>query len=189
MHPRYAKYYIRRIRISATDPLFHMLRDQKYPYFPEVGQSKESATTFIFEFPIKAPKGSICKEELTSKKQLEHWKKVKENFTEHNPSVTIYVNEDEWISTSNWLYQNWEILGGLSFLPHEDHVYKLAPYEEITKEQYEKMVDELPKVDFSQILSYEKEDKTQGAKEYACMGNNCELGLEEINQEEETVTI
>src|SRR5574343_255925 len=124
MHPRHSQYYIRRIRISATDSLFKMLKDQGIPHYPEVGQSYENAYTYVLEFPVASPKGGIFKDDLTALEQLEHWKNVKTNFTEHNPSVTISVGENEWLQVANWLYENWEILGGLSFLPRSNHVYQ-----------------------------------------------------------------
>lgn len=175
LHPRYAPYYIRRVRISATDSLFKMLKDQKFPYYPEVGQSFEDATTYIFEFPVKAPKSTVFRNDLTAIEQLEHWKIVKQSYTEHNPSVTVSIGENEWIEAADWVYKNWDIVGGLSFLPCENHVYSMAPYEEIDKEAYEAMVEKLPEIDFSQILLYEKDDETQGAKELACMGGKCEI--------------
>lgn len=175
LHPRHAEYYIRRVRINATDPLFQMLKDQKIPYFPEVGQSASSANTYAFEFPVKAPSGSIKRNDLTALEQLKYWKIVKQHYTEHNPSVTISVSDNEWIEVANWLYENWDMLGGLSFLPRSDHVYILAPYEEITKERYDEMVKKFPPVDFSQIIIYEREDTTQGAKEAACVGGVCEI--------------
>lgn len=175
MHQRHAKYYIRRIRISATDPLFHMLRDQKFPYLPEVGQPLHSASTYVLEFPVKAPEGSVARDNIPALDQLKYWKMVKENYTEHNPSVTVSVGEDEWIETANWLYKHWDMLGGLSFLPRSDHAYTLAPYEAITEEKYNEMIAKLPEIDFSQILSYEKEDNTQGAKELACVAGVCEV--------------
>ncbi len=175
MHPRHAAYYIRRIRISATDGLFRMLKDQGVPYYPEVGQSMENAVTYVLEFPIKAPEKSLFKDDQSALDQLTYWKMVKENYTEHNPSVTISVGDNEWITVANWLYENWDIIGGLSFLPREDHVYRLAPYEEITKEQYEAMIKKFPDIDFSKIMSYEREDQTQGSKELACAGNVCEI--------------
>lgn len=177
LHPRHAKYYIRRVRISATDPLFHLLKDQKIPYYPEVGQSVSSATTFVLEFPVKSPAGAITKNDLTALEHLEYWKMVKQNFTEHNPSVTISVGDNEWIEVADWLYKNWDILGGLSFLPRaeSDHVYPLAPYEEISKERYEEMVSRFPKIDFSELVIYEKDDMTQGAKELACVSGVCEI--------------
>jgi ribonucleoside-diphosphate reductase alpha chain len=175
MHARYAPYYIRRIRISGTDALFKMLKDQGVPYLPEVGQTMENATTYVFEFPVKAPKGAICKDDLSAIDQLEHWKVVKKNYTEHNPSVTISVGENEWISVANWIYENWELVGGLSFLPRSNHVYQLAPYEEITKEKYEEMVKNFEHIDFSKIVTYEKVDETEVKKELACAGGLCEI--------------
>jgi ribonucleoside-triphosphate reductase (thioredoxin) len=177
MHPRHAPYYIRRIRISATDSLFKMLRDQGVPFFPEVGQSKENATTYVLEFPVAAPKGSIFKNDVSAIKQLEHWKLVKTNYTEHNPSVTISVGENEWIEVANWVYNNWDIVGGLSFLPRDNHVYQLAPYEEITKERYEELAKRLEHIDYSKIITYEKTDELDLKKELACVGGVCEIAL------------
>ncbi|MCS7211241.1 MAG: hypothetical protein NZ844_06365, partial [Chloroherpetonaceae bacterium] len=175
MHPRHAPYYIRRIRISASDPLFKMLKDQKFPYKPEVGQVDGSATTYVLEFPVKAPEGAIYRDDLTALEQLEHWKLVKTNFTEHNPSVTVSVGEEEWLEVGNWLYKHWDIIGGLSFLPRTNHVYALAPYEAITKEKYEELVAKLPNVDFAEIVCYEEDDETEGAKELGCVSGSCEL--------------
>lgn len=178
MHPRYSPYYIRRIRISATDSLFQMLKDQKVPYHPEIGQDIKSATTYVLEFPVKAPDGtSVFKDDQTAIEQLEYWKMVKQNYTEHNPSVTISVAEDEWIKVADWVYNNWEIIGGLTFLPKEDknHVYALAPYEAVSEEKYNELAKNFPEIDFSQIIVYEKEDETQGAKELACSAGTCEI--------------
>jgi ribonucleoside-diphosphate reductase alpha chain len=175
LHPRHAPYYIRRIRIAASDGLFQMLRDQKVPYYPEVGQRGDGVTTYVIEFPVKAPSGSVFRNDLSALEQLEYWKLVKENYTEHNPSITISVGDNEWIGVANWVYEHWDLIGGLSFLPRADHVYALAPYEEITKERYEEMAKDFPAVDFSQILLYERDDETQGAKELACVGGTCEI--------------
>ncbi len=175
MHARYAPYYIRRVRISATDSLFKMLRDQGVAYKPEVGQSLADATTLVFEFPVKAPEGSIFSNEIKALDQLEHWKKIKINYTEHNPSVTVSVADNEWIEVANWIYENWQIVGGLSFLPRSNHVYELAPYEEISQEQYEILLDKFKNMDFAQIVSYEKYDETEAKKELACAGGACEL--------------
>lgn len=175
MHARHAPYYIRRIRISATDALFKMLKDQGVPYYPEIGQTMENATTFVLEFPVKAPNGAIVKNDLTALQQLEHWKIVKENYTEHNPSVTISVGEEEWLEVANWIYKNWEIVGGLSFLPRSNHVYQLAPYEEITKERYEELLKTVKDIDFAKIVTYEKIDETENKKELACVAGLCEV--------------
>jgi len=177
MHPRHAQYYIRRIRVSATDALFKMMKDQGCPYYPEVGQSMDNANTYVLEFPVKAPENSIYKNDQSALDQLEYWKMVKENYTEHNPSVTISIGEDEWVEAANWLYKNWDIIGGLSFLPRSNHVYKLAPYEEITKEHYEELKKNFPDLDFSKIVLYEHEDSTQGSKELACSAGTCEVDV------------
>lgn len=175
MHARHSQYYIRRVRISANDSLFKMLKDQGVPHYPEVGQSYDSAHTFVLEFPIASPKGGIFKDDLTAIDQLEHWKTVKVNFTEHNPSVTISVGDNEWLQVANWLYENWEILGGLSFLPRSNHVYQLAPYEEIDEKTYKDLLKTVANIDFSKLVTYERQDETEVKKELACAGGNCEV--------------
>lgn len=175
MHPRHSQYYIRRVRISATDSLFKMLRDQNIPHQPEVGQAFGSATTYVFEFPIKAPDGSIYKDDLSALTLLEHWKKVKELYTEHNPSVTVSVSENEWVAVANWVYENWDIIGGLSFLPRSNHVYQLAPYEEIDSARYEEMLKKFDGLDYSKIVTYEMIDETEMKRELACAGGSCEI--------------
>ncbi len=175
MHPRHSQYYIRRVRISATDALFKMLKDQGVPYHPEVGQTMETANTYVLEFPVKSPKGAVFQDDISALDQLEHWKVVKQNFTEHNPSVTVSVGDDEWIDVAHWLYKNWEIVGGLSFLPRSNHVYQLAPYEAITEKQYTEMAKKMPDIDFSKIVTYELVDETEVKKELACVGGVCEI--------------
>ncbi|MEK7163172.1 MAG: ATP cone domain-containing protein [Patescibacteria group bacterium] len=173
MHPRHAPYYIRRIRIAATDALFKMLRDQGVPYKPEVGQSVSSATTYVLEFPVKSPNDSLYKNDISALDQLEHWKMVKLNYTEHNPSVTISVGDDEWIEVGNWVYKNWDIVGGLSFLPRENHIYELSPYETISEEKYTELAYRLENIDYSKIITYEKTDELDVKKEMACVGDVC----------------
>lgn len=175
MHPRYSKYYIRRIRISKTDALFKMLKDQNVPYHPEVGYTEETASTFVLEFPVKAPKDAVFKNDISALDQLEHWKMVKMFYTEHNPSVTISVGDDEWIKVGNWVYENWDIVGGLSFLPRTNHVYQLAPYEEIDEDTYNDMVEKVSHIDFSKILAYEVTDQTDVKKELACVSGVCDI--------------
>ncbi len=176
MHPRFSPYYIKRVRIAVTDSLFKMLRDQGVPYYPEVGQSAENATTYVFEFPMKAPEGTkVFANTLSALEQLEHWKMVKVNWTEHNPSQTIYISSTEWLEVATWLYSNWDIVGGLSFLPREDHVYRLAPYEAITKEKYEQLLKAFPQIDFGKLYAYERQDETDLKAQLACVGNTCEI--------------
>ncbi len=175
MHARYAPHYIRRIRISATDSLFKLMRDQGVPFYPEVGQSLEDANTYVLEFPVKAPPKAVCKDDLTALDQLENWKLVKKNYTEHNPSVTISVGENEWIEVANWVYSNWDIVGGLSFLPRSNHIYRLAPYETITKEEYENRMSNFPNVDYGKLIAYERQDETEMKRELACVSGTCDI--------------
>jgi ribonucleoside-diphosphate reductase alpha chain len=175
MHPRFAKYYIRRVRVSATDPIFKMMKEQGVPFHPEVGQNPESATTFVLDFPIAAPKNATVKDDISALDLLAEWKRLKVHFTEHNPSATIYIGEEEWIESAHFIYENWDYVGGLSFLPRSDHVYKLAPYEEITKAEFEKRKKEIGDIDFSKLVLYEADDNTKGAKELACVSGVCEI--------------
>ncbi|MCR4306417.1 MAG: ATP cone domain-containing protein, partial [Candidatus Yonathbacteria bacterium] len=175
MHPRHSEYYIRRVRIAAHDPLFAMMKEQGILYYPEVGQSMETANTYVLEFPIKAPANSIFKNDLSAFDQLDHWKKVKQSYTEHNPSITISVGENEWVGVAHWLYENWDLIGGLSFLPRDNHVYQLAPYEAIDKKRYDEMVKRFGKIDFSKIVLHEKSDATEVKKELACVAGVCEI--------------
>ncbi|MDP3965229.1 MAG: ribonucleoside-triphosphate reductase, partial [bacterium] len=163
------------VRISATDSLYKMMRDQGVQAFPEVGQNANEATTFVLEFPVKAPNGSLYKNDLTAMEQLEYWKMVKLNFTEHNPSATISVGDEEWVAVVAWISDNWNIIGGLSFLPRENHVYRLAPYETIDKKTYEALASKFPVIDYSKLIIYERTDETEQAKELACAGGTCEI--------------
>lgn len=177
MHPRHAKYYIRRVRIEGHNPLKQLFAEAGAPIVPEVGQDKDTATTFVIEFPVKSPEGTVVKDDLSALEQLKHWKMVKEHFCEHNPSVTVSVSDEEWLSVGDWVYKNWDMVGGLSFLPRTNHVYQLAPYEEISKNQYEDLVKRFPAIDFSDLVLYEHKDTTEGAKEYACVAGTCEIDV------------
>ena len=175
MHPWFAPYFIRRVRISHTDTLLQMARDQGVPCVPEVSQAEGSATTYVLEFPVKAPEGAIFKDEVSALDLMKEWKRLKEHFVEHNPSATIYVGPDEWIAVGNFVYENWDWVGGLSFLPRSEHVYQLAPYEAITKEEYERRTRAIGTIDFSKLSQYEAVDNTTGAKEFACVSGVCEI--------------
>lgn len=175
IHPRHSAYYIRRVRIASTDALFKMLRDQGVPFHPEVGQTMENATTYVLDFPIKAPDRAIFKNDQSAIEQLEYWKMVKLNFTEHNPSTTISISDDEWIDVANWVYKNWDIVGGLAFLPRENHVYKLAPYEAIDEKTYKEMLKRLGHIDFSKIVTYEQTNELDQKAELACVSGVCDI--------------
>ena len=175
IHTRYSPYYIRRVRVAKTDPISKFLIDRGIPYNPEINSSLEDATTLVFDFYIKSPKNSVCREEMTAIEQLEYWKLYQEYWCEHKPSITIYVKDSEWLETGAWVYKNWDLVSGVSFLPYDGGLYELTPYEEIDSKTYEEKIKDFPRLDFSELSEYEKSDMTEGSKEYACIGGVCEL--------------
>ncbi len=205
VHARHSKFYIRRYRISSTDPLFYMLKAQGVNFTPENGQgpdsvaqrrtelltkgrSKEEAEilipewdesqvmTWVVSFPEAAPKSCITRHDMNAIDQLEWYLKVKKRWCEHNQSLTVYVKEDEWLKVGSWVYDHFDDISGISFLPFEGGAYQQAPYEDLTEEQYKQMVKDFPKIDYSELSKYENEDNTSGAKALACSaGDGCEL--------------
>jgi ribonucleoside-triphosphate reductase len=169
IHPRYAEYYIRRVRADAKDPVCSVLDQAGVP--SEVGRTNSNEV--IYSFPIKSPEGAICVDKVDAISQLEHWKTFAVVWCEHKPSVSIYVREHEWLTVGAWVYKNWEIMNGVSFFPFDDHLYQQAPYEPITKEEYDVLVKALPtEIDFT---FKEEEDNTVSSQELACVGGACEL--------------
>tara|TARA_R110000824_G_scaffold1291_2_gene6722 strand:+ start:55 stop:1920 length:1866 start_codon:yes stop_codon:yes gene_type:complete len=175
VHPRYSNYYIRRYRIAARDPLFKLMKDSGVKCNPEVGQQKANATTWVLEFPVKSPEGCMTRKDVSALDQLSHYKNLQHNWCEHNASMTVYVRDDEWFEVGNWVYKNWDIINGVSFLPYDGGRYKLAPYEEIDARTYERLIKKVPRIDYKQLSRYELEDNTQGKGEYACVGDKCEI--------------
>jgi ribonucleoside-triphosphate reductase (thioredoxin) len=172
MHSRYSEYFIRRVRISGHDPLLKMMIAQGFKAKP----APENNDTFVLEFPIKAPEGCKTSREDKALAQLEWYKMLVENWAEHNVSCTIYVREEEWLDVTKFVYDHFDVINGVSFFPHDNSRYEMAPYEEIDKETYEKMITELPKIDFTQLAYYENSrDNTTGGQTLACAGNNCEF--------------
>jgi ribonucleoside-triphosphate reductase len=169
--PHHGEYYIRRFRVNATDPVGKMLQAQGVPCHHDY----DNSGLMVLEFPVKAPEGALILGQQTAIEQLEHWKTYKQHYTEHNPSVSIYVRESEWLAAGNWVYENWDIVGGLSFFPFDDSVYPMAPYETIDKDHYEKRAATMPEIDWSQIVHYEDEDMTVASQTLACTGNQCSL--------------
>jgi ribonucleoside-diphosphate reductase alpha chain len=174
-HARYSPYHIRRFRIAGTDPLYHMLRSQGLPFYPEVGQKKETAMTWVCEFPVKCPPSSIFRNEVSASDQLNHYLTVQKNWCEHNQSITIYVKPEEWFSVGEMVYTNWEHINGVSFLPYDGGHYQLAPYEEITKEEYDKRVLAFPQINYSQLSKFETTEPKDTTGSWACTGDKCEL--------------
>ena len=174
-HPRYSQYYIRRYRISSSDPLFKMLRDQGVPCQPENGQDAKTATTWVLDFPVMAPDGCLTRKDVSAMEQLSHYKNLQLNWCEHNASMTVYVKEDEWFEVGNWVYKNWDIINGVSFLPYDGGHYVLAPYEEIDHYTYESLIKKFPDIDYSKLSQFEMQDETDGSREYACTGDKCDI--------------
>jgi ribonucleoside-diphosphate reductase alpha chain len=175
VHPRYSQYYIRRYRISARDPLFQLMKDSGIKATPEVGQTEKDASTWVLEFPVKSPDGCITRKDVTALEQLRHYKNLQHNWCEHNASMTVYVREDEWFEVGNWVYKNWDIINGVSFLPYDGGHYELAPYEEIDARTYKRLIKDLPVINYSKLSDYELQDETGGSKEYACTGDKCDI--------------
>ena len=175
VHPRYSEYYIRRYRISGGDPLFQLMKDSGIKASPEVGQDKKNASTWVLEFPVKSPEGCITRKDVSALDQLKHYKNLQHNWCEHNASMTVYVRDDEWFEVGNWVYQNWDIINGVSFLPYDGGHYELAPYEEIDHRTYERLIKKLPVINYKLLSDYEMNDNTQGKAEYACVGDKCEI--------------
>lgn len=178
IHARYSNYYIRRYRISSTDPLFKLIKDQGLKVSPENGQDKleeEDVNTWVVSFPVKASEKCITRDQMNAIQQLEWYKKVQSNWCEHNASMTVYVKDEEWFEVGNWVYKNWDLINGVSFLPYDGGKYQQAPYEEITKDQYEKLIKNFPDINYQDLYKYETEDNTEGAKSYNCTGDRCEI--------------
>lgn len=174
MGPRYAPYYTRRMRLSSTGRVAKLLALHGMPFNPEVGQDLATANTLVFDFPVKAPDGAVYASDLSGIDQLEFWRWCKTEWTEHNPSTTVYFNPDEVDAMSDWAYDNQNLLGGVSFLPRDNTVYALSPYEVITPEKYEEDAAKLPYIDWT-LLDTIGGDISTSAQEFACVGGACEV--------------
>ena len=173
IHPWYSEYYIRSVRADNKDPLTQFLKDSGIPFEPDV--MKPEATT-VFYFPIKAPKNAILTKDLTAIDHLEMWKTYRTHWTEHNPSVTVNVEEDEWMRVGAWVFDNFDSIGGVSFLPAVEHSYKQAPYQEVSKEEYESWLSKMPdSIRWDMLSLYETTDGTTGSQELSCVAGACEI--------------
>ena len=173
IHPRFSPYYIRTVRADKKDPLARLMVDAGFPVEDDVMKPE---TGYVFSFPMKAPESAIFVEDVNALEQMELWKKYQLHWCEHKPSITVYVQEPEWMSTGAWVYENFDIASGISFLPYSGHTYRQAPYQPISKEEYEVWTTKMPKeVAWSRISEYEKEDMTTASHELACTGNSCEI--------------
>ncbi len=171
IHTRYSQYYIRTVRMDMKDPLTQLLIDKGVPHEPDVMKPND---VMVFSFPQESPRGCLTTSSLTALQQLETWLMYQRHWCEHKPSVTVSVKEDEWMEVGAWVYNNFEEVAGISFLPALDHVYKQAPYQAITEDEYKQAMSTMPTdIDFRDLD--EKEDNTTGSQEFACTGNSCEL--------------
>ncbi len=172
IHARYSPFYVRRVRCDKRDPLAQFMINEGFTCEDDVSKPE----VVVFSFPIKSPTTSIHRDELTAIQQIEVLETFQDNWCEHKPSCTIYYKDEEFLALGDWVYNNFDKVSGVAFLPHTDHVYKQAPYEEIDEETYNRLVQELPKaVNWDEMASYEQEDNTTGSQEFACNGNACEL--------------
>ena len=174
IHARHSPYYVRTVRADNKDPLCKMMKKQGFPNEPDI--TKPHHTT-VFSFPMKSPKSAICRNDMTAWKQLSLWYTYAKNWCEHKPSVTVSVKEDEWVNTAAWVYDNFDDISGISFLPFSDHTYRQAPYQDCSKKEYEEMLKVMPKaVNWKNLADFEKQDYTIASQELACTGpDGCEL--------------
>ena len=173
IHARHNPYYIRTVRGDNKDPITKFMKDQGFPCEPDV--TKPNHTT-VFSFPMKSPDGAVCRQDMTALEQLELWKTYQEHWCEHKPSVTISVKEEEWVDTASWVYNNFDDISGISFLPFSDHTYKQAPYQDCSEEEYQELYSKMPKnVDWTGLSDYEQQDYTAGSQELACSAGVCEV--------------
>lgn len=170
IHPRYSPYYIRTVRQDKKDPLGQFLKDAGVPCEDDV--TKPDAT-WVFSFPIKSPPTAVFRDNMSAIQQLEHYLIYKKHWTDHNVSITVYVRESEWLAVGAWVYAHFDDIGGVSFLPHSEHVYRQAPYQEVDQAQYEDLVSKMPAIAWETFV--EDSDNVQGAKLFACTGDKCEL--------------
>tara|TARA_Y100000592_G_C5477193_1_gene322999 strand:- start:667 stop:2589 length:1923 start_codon:yes stop_codon:yes gene_type:complete len=173
IHARHNPYYIRTVRGDKKDPLTKMMVDMGFPVEDDVMKPLD---TSVFSFPIKCSKDAVFRQDMNAIEQLELWKTYQEHWCEHKPSVTISVKETEWIEVGAWVYKNFDLMSGVSFLPYSEHTYKQAPYQDCDEKDYEKLLKKMPvNVDWTKLSDYESSDMTVGSQELACSSGSCEI--------------
>jgi ribonucleoside-triphosphate reductase len=173
IHARHNPYYIRTVRGDNKDPLTEFMKVSGIPNEPDYLKPEHQT---VFSFPMMAPKGSVCRTDMTAIQQLEIWKCYAQHWCEHKPSVTISVKEEEWVPVGAWCWENFEHVSGISFLPFSDHTYQQAPYQDIDEKTYKKLAKNMPtNIDWNKLQDFEKEDNTKGSQELACTAGVCEL--------------
>ena len=173
IHARHNDYYVRTVRGDNKDPITQFMKESGIPSEPDV--MKPDSTT-VFSFPMKSPSGATTRTDMTAIEQLEYWLMFQRHWCEHKPSVTVSVKEDEWMKVGAWVYENFDEVSGISFLPFSDHTYAQAPYQDIEEAKYYALLNDMPtSIDWSKLADYEKEDTTTGGRELACTADACEI--------------
>ena len=173
IHARHAPYYVRTVRADKKDPLAKMMYDQGFPCEDDVTKPEH---TWVFSFPVKGPAKGVYRKDMNALEQLNLWKIYQEHWCEHKPSITISVKEEEWMEIGAWVYGNFDMMSGVSFLPMSDHTYRQAPYQDCTKEQYDELFRKMPKnINWMKLQEYEEQDMTSGSQELACSAGSCEI--------------
>ena len=173
IHARHSSYYIRTVRGDNKDPLTKFMMDQGIPNEPCV---MKGDTTTVFSFPVKSPTKSVTRNDMTAIEQLEMWLMYQRHFCEHKPSVTISVREEEWMEVGAFVYKYFDEMSGVSFLPHSEHTYQQAPYQEVDKDTYKMVLQSMPeRIDWAGLSEYEKDDNTVAMQTMACSGDVCEI--------------
>ena len=173
IHARHNPFYIRAVRGDKKDPLTKMMVEQGFPAEDDVMKPND---TTVFSFPIKCSPDAVFRQDLTAIEQLELWKTYQVHWCEHKPSVTISVKEEEWIDVGAWVYKNFDLMSGVSFLPYSEHTYKQAPYQDCDEVQYKEILKMMPtNVDWTKLGEYETQDMTTSSQELACVAGGCEI--------------
>jgi len=173
IHPRHSKYYIRYMRNDIKDPLTQLMKDQGVQW--EV-DAYDPNNMVAFKFPMKAPEGAIVRSEITAIQHLELWKLYQIHWCEHKPSITVSVKEHEWMEVGAWVYENFDWVSGISFLPYSEHVYTQAPFTECSEAEYQALFEKTPaSISWNELANYESEDMTTGMQEYACVAGGCTI--------------
>ena len=173
IHSRHSQYYIRTVRGDKKDPLTTLMIEKGMPHEPDITKPD---SVVVFSFPMKAPDGCITRNDLTAIDQLETWLMYQRYWCEHKPSCTVSVREHEWLDVGAWVYKYFDEISGVSFLPHSEHVYQQAPYQDINREEYLEAIKSMPQnIDWAELSNYEEEDNTTGSQELACSSGVCEI--------------
>lgn len=172
IHPWHSSHYIRTVRGSNSDPLSRMLTDYQVPSEPDL---MDPDTTTVFSFPVKAPAGAVTRDQVTALDHLKLWSIFRANFTDHNPSITVSVRDHEWRDVGTWVYENWDDVGGVAFLPYSETVYQQAPYTDCDEITYRAVLNQMPQIHWPDLKFYETSDSTSGSQELACSAGACEV--------------